>query len=63
MKFKLRRIELGLTQAQLQELSGVSRVTIANIERNGYVPSPRIAKKLAAALRIDWQEFYQEKEV
>lgn len=50
------RIKAGLTQEQLAEKSGVSRVTIANIERGvqSFLKSSTIIK-LADALKIDPQ--------
>ena len=50
------RIEAGLTQEQLAEKSGISRVTIANIERGvvAFIKSSTIIK-LADALKVDPQ--------
>ena len=50
------RIEAGLTQEQLAEKAGISRVTIANIERGSqaFVKSSTIIK-LAEALKVDPQ--------
>ena len=50
------RIRAGLTQEQLAEKSGVSRITIANIERGKqeFLKSSTIIK-LADALAIDPQ--------
>jgi len=48
------RIEAGLTQEELAKKSGVSRVTIANIERGSqsFIKSSTIIK-LADALKVD----------
>ncbi|MEA5011824.1 MAG: helix-turn-helix transcriptional regulator [Angelakisella sp.] len=41
------RARLGINQAQLGELAGVSRQTISLIERGDYSPSVTLALKLA----------------
>lgn len=50
------RIKAGLTQEQLAKKSGVSRVTIANIERGvlAFIKSSTIIK-LADALKVNPQ--------
>ncbi len=48
---KLERVKKGLTQEELSKKSGVSRVSICNIERNGIENVPVCTlRKLAAAL-------------
>ncbi|WP_291629359.1 helix-turn-helix transcriptional regulator [Clostridium sp.] len=48
---KLERVKKGLTQEELSKKSGVSRVLICNIERNGIENVPVCTlRKLAAAL-------------
>jgi putative transcriptional regulator len=44
------RGELGLTQAALAELVGVSRKTINTVENGVFTPSALLALKLARAL-------------
>ncbi len=44
------RDRLGLTQAGLAEMIGVSRKTINTVENGVFVPSTILALKLAAAL-------------
>ncbi|TPG15490.1 helix-turn-helix transcriptional regulator [Sphingomonas oligophenolica] len=44
------RERLGLTQAALAEMIGVSRKTINTVENGVFVPSTILALKLAAAL-------------
>ena len=44
------RERLGLTQAGLAEMVGVSRKTINTVENGVFVPSTILALKLAAAL-------------
>ena len=41
-----------LTQIQLAELAGVHRTTIGEIERGGRLPQHRVARRIAAALRV-----------
>jgi transcriptional regulator with XRE-family HTH domain len=49
-----------LTQAQVAKLSGISRTAYSNIE-NGRGLSVNLAKKIAAALKFDWNLFFEEK--
>ena len=44
------RTELGITQAALAEMIGVSRKTINTVENGVFVPSTILALKLARAL-------------
>jgi transcriptional regulator with XRE-family HTH domain len=45
-----------LSQAELADLAGVSRVTVARIEGGTIVPYPRTIRKLAEALGVPPQE-------
>ena len=45
-----RRAALGLTQAQLAELVGVTRKTVNTVENGVFTPSATLAIKLARAL-------------
>ena len=47
---KMHRARLGLTQADLADLVGVSRKTINTVENGVFVPSTVLALKLAKAL-------------
>lgn len=47
---KLERERLGLTQAELAELVGVSRKTINTVENGVFIPSTVLALRLAQAL-------------
>lgn len=49
-----------LTQSQVAILSGISRSAYSNIER-GRGLSVTVAKKIAAALKFDWNIFFDEK--
>ncbi len=46
------RTELGLSQVQLGERSGVSQGYISDLERGEKEPTVSIAKKIAAALGV-----------
>lgn len=64
MTLKLERVKRNLTQKQLQDLSGVSMVTIRKIEK-GEVEKVTLStyKKLAKALDISVEELIKEEEV
>mgnify|MGYP000027061330 CR=1 FL=1 len=50
----------GLTQKQLSELSGVSRVAIARYETNQQTPQKAAVEKLARALDVSVEELTNE---
>ena len=50
---RLRREEIGMTQAVLAELAGLSRTSITNIERGGQALFVHQFLELARALRVD----------
>lgn len=64
MTLKLERVKRDLTQKDLQELSGVSRVTIRKIEKS-LIENVTLStyKKLAQALEIPVEELIKESEV
>ena len=47
------RIETALTQAELAEKAGVTRNTVARLERGENEPHPPTVRKLAAALGVE----------
>lgn len=49
-----------LTQEQVALLSGISRSAYSNVE-NGRGLSVKLAKKIASALKFDWNLFFEEK--
>ena len=49
---KSKRQELGLTQAELAELCGVTRKTVNTVENGVFVPSALLAIKMARALNL-----------
>ena len=51
-KLKERRGELGLTQAELAEMVGVTRKTVNTVENGIFTPSTLLALKLSKALNV-----------
>jgi transcriptional regulator with XRE-family HTH domain len=56
------RKKQNLTQLELADRAGIARAYYAQIELELRTPSTRIAKKIAAALKIDWTRFYDEQD-
>ncbi|WP_193071381.1 helix-turn-helix transcriptional regulator [Brevibacterium sp. FME37] len=56
------RKSVGLTQAQLAQLTGVSRQTIIATERGDYAPSVYLALRIARALETSVEEIFALKE-
>lgn len=50
------REHASLSQMELAERSGVSRATIADLERGKRKPHPRTRRKLAEALKVEPHE-------
>jgi putative transcriptional regulator len=55
---KLQRAKRDLTQAQLAELSGITRKSINAIEAGRMVPSTILALKLARTLGVTVEELF-----
>lgn len=55
---KPKRLEQQLTQTQLAELVGVTRQTIAFIEKGDFSPSIALALRLARALNTPINELF-----
>jgi len=55
---KLRK-SAGLTQQELSESAGVSRVSINGIENGVYVPSTVLALKIAKTLKCNVEDVFQ----
>lgn len=54
-----RRKALGLTQAELADRSGISRVYVSLIETNGAQNlTIRMAKRLAGGLGVQWPDLF-----
>jgi putative transcriptional regulator len=56
---KLLRAQRDLTQAQLAELSGITRKSINAIESGRMVPSTILALKLARTLGVTVEELFR----
>lgn len=52
----------GYTQAQLAQITGVSRQTIIATERGDYAPSVYLALRVARALRATVEEIFSLQE-
>lgn len=53
------RKSTGLTQKDLSDLAGVSRVSINAIENGVYVPSTVLALKIAKTLKCSVEDLFQ----
>lgn len=59
VKFASELVRQDMTQKQLAELSGVSRITISSI-KSGRSCKEEIAKKLAKALNVKVQDLLED---
>ena len=59
---KEQRARLGINQAQMGKLAGVSRQTISLIERGDYSPSVTLALKLAKICEVKVEDIVQYEE-
>ena len=59
---KEQRARLGINQAQMGKLAGVSRQTISLIERGDYSPSVALALKLAKICEVKVEDIFQYEE-
>ena len=55
---KEQRARLGINQAQMGKLAGVSRQTISLIERGDYSPSVTLALKLAQICQVQGEDIF-----
>ena len=55
---KEQRDRLGINQAQMGKLAGVSRQTISLIERGDYSPSVTLALKLAQICQVQVEDIF-----
>lgn len=61
-QLKVYRAKLGINQAELGQIAGVSRQTISLIERGDYSPSVSLALKLAKICQTTVEELFQYEE-
>ena len=59
---KEQRARLGINQAQMGKLAGVSRQTISLIERGDYPPSVTLALKLAQICQVQVEDIFSSLE-
>ena len=59
MTLKEARRRAGLSQCQLAALAGVTQSMICKIECYGNRPSPRVAEKIAAVLKLTTAEMWE----
>lgn len=59
---KVQRAKLGINQADLGKLAGVSRQTISLIERGDYNPSITLVLKLAEIFGVAVEEIFSYEE-
>lgn len=59
---KLARFQMGISQAELAKLLGVSRQTVISIEKDKYDPSLPLAFKLSKVLNMKIEEIFTEEE-
>lgn len=57
-RIKETRTELGLSQAQLAEMVGVSRNTISSIETGQFSPTAKLALVICIALEKKFEELF-----
>lgn len=54
------RMELGMTQAQVAELSGICESAYCMIESGKRGCAVDTAKRIASVLGLDWTRFYED---
>ena len=52
------RAKLGITQAELAELVGVSRVSIISIEKGHFIPTVETALRIGKALGVPIEQIF-----
>ena len=56
------RKDKHLTQEDVAQAAGITRVAYTNIENGKRHPSPKVAKRIASVLEIPWTVFFEEGE-
>jgi len=62
LRMKFRRIELGMSQAQLAKEAGVTRQTIGLIEAGEFNPSIKLCVAICKALGVTLNDLFWEEE-
>lgn len=62
LRMKFRRIELGMSQAQLAKEAGVTRQTIGLIEAGEFNPSIKLCVAICKALGVTLNDLFWEDE-
>ena len=62
LKMKFRRIEVGMSQAQLAKAAGVTRQTIGLIEAGEFNPSLKLCLAICKALGVTLNDLFWEEE-
>lgn len=57
---KNQRTELGYTQEQLSDVTGINRIMIGRIERKEYTPSIQQLESLAKTLKFDIIDMFED---
>lgn len=55
-----KRKEKNLTQQMVADEAGITKAHYSFIERGKRHPSPKIAKRIAKILDVDWTLFYKD---
>lgn len=58
---KKARIKKDLRQEDVAKLAGITQASYSLLEKGARTPRPAVAKRIAAALDIDWTDFFAEK--
>ena len=61
-RLKEHRARLGVNQAELGNMAGVSRQTISLIERGDYSPSVTLALKIARIFQVSVEDIFMYEE-
>ena len=60
MKLQEIRNKAGLTQQEVADAAGISRVSYCNIEIGRRRPSVAVAKRIGATLKFDWTKLFDD---
>lgn len=60
MVLKQLRENAGYSKSELASKAGISRMSIERYEKGQRLPSVPVAKRIAAALGVEWTRFYEQ---